>query len=292
MKGAFLVLCLCILGFVIRFFTRKRKWIKAVNPIPLTWKTILSKEVNFYRSLSDDEKVNFEKRTQTFLLNHRITGIQVELNETDKVLLAASAIIPIFKFPQWRYDNLFEILIYPDTFNHDFETSGDDRLILGMVGSGYMEGKMILSQKALRHGFANDTDKRNTAIHEFIHLIDKMDGAVDGIPALLLDKPYVIPWLELIQKKIEDIYAQRSDINPYGGSNKIEFFAVASEYFFERPKLLAKKHPDLYQLLEEVFDHKMRDRNLNKKYMKIGRNAPCPCSSGKKFKNCCGKKHF
>ena len=118
-------------------------------------------------------------------------------------------------------------------FNLDFETSGGDRNILGMVGNGYMEGKRILSKPALHFGFDNTTDKKNTAIHEFVHLIDKADGAVDGVPSLLLERPYVIPWLDLMNKKVEEIYNRKSDINPYGGTNRQEFFAVVSEYFFE-----------------------------------------------------------
>ena len=91
---------------------------------------------------------------------------------------------------------------------------------------------------------------------------------------------------------MDDIYENKSDINPYGGTSKVEFFAVVSEYFFERPKLLAKKHPELYNLLEEIFDQDMDARNLNKPKLEIGRNSPCPCNSGKKFKKCCGSVHF
>jgi Mlc titration factor MtfA (ptsG expression regulator) len=77
-------------------------------------------------------------------------------------------------------------------------------------------------------------------------------------------------------------------MNPYGGTNEAEFFSVASEYFFERPKLLKSKHPQLYTLLQEMFQHNMSLRSLNKKKYSIGRNSPCPCSSGLKFKKCCG----
>ena len=84
------------------------------------------------------------------------------------------------------------MLIYPDTFNHNFETEGAGRRILGMVGTGYMNGVMILSKKALRDGFSNTSDKRNTAIHEFVHLIDKMDGYIDGVPEILLKQSYCI----------------------------------------------------------------------------------------------------
>lgn len=89
-------------------------------------------------------------------------------------------------------------------------------------------------------------------------------------------------------KKIEEINADKTDINPYGGTHKKEFFAVFSEYFFESPDLLKKKHPELYRYLSKIFSQKMTDR-ISKKKMKIRRNDPCPCGSGKKFKNCCGK---
>jgi hypothetical protein len=146
-------------------------------------------------------------------------------------------------------------------FNEKFETEGEERRVSGMVGNGPMEGVMILSQKALRLGFQNETDKKNTAIHEFVHLIDKVDGTVDGIPALLMEKQYAIPWLDFISKKIEEIHEGKSDINPYGGTNRAEFFSVVSEYFFERPKLLKRKHPELYKLLEGIFKQDMSKRN-------------------------------
>jgi len=88
---------------------------------------------------------------------------------------------------------------------------------------------------------------------------------------------------------IKNIYSKKSDINPYGGTNKAEFFAVASEYFFERPKLLENKHPELYFLLEKVFNNDMAERKLKMKKAEIGRNSQCPCGSGLKFKKCCGK---
>ena len=259
---------------------------------PTDWRIILYQNVAFYNSLSEEEKARFEYKVQEFLLNCRITGIETTVDTTDRVLVASSAIIPIFEFDDWKYSNIHEVLLYPSMFNEKFETEGPGRSILGMVGSGYMEGKMILSQKALKHGFKNESDKKNTAIHEFVHLIDKTDGSVDGIPSLLLEKQYSIPWIDLINKKIDEIYEGRSDINPYGGTNRAEFFSVVSEYFFERPKLLEHMHPELYNLLEKVFRHDMSSRNLARSKAKIGRNSPCPCNSGQKFKKCCGRIHY
>jgi len=84
-------------------------------------------------------------------------------------------------------------------------------------------------------------------------LLDKLDGTVDGIPKVLLANENVLPWLELIHKKIEAINKDSSDIRSYGGTSKEEFFAVASEYFFERPMLLKRKHPELFRMLSDCF---------------------------------------
>jgi Mlc titration factor MtfA (ptsG expression regulator) len=282
-------LALLFIGLMSLVFLRKKRK-KNVDPdskFPIAWRKILLQKVAFYNALAQNEKAVFEFRVQEFLVNHKVTGINTEVDITDRLLVACSAIIPVFAFPKWHYDNLFEVLIYPNSFNENFETAGEERRILGMVGTGYMDGKMILSRKALRQGFENESDKRNTAIHEFVHLIDKMDGKIDGIPKVLLEKQYSIPWIELISKKMDEIYEQRSDINPYGGTNHQEFFAVASEYFFERPKLLSKKHPELYKLLEEIFNHEMDARDLRTIGKDMGRNDPCLCGSGKKYKHCC-----
>lgn len=283
-----------IVGFLLfmRWNRKKSRWIEPDEPFPPEWRIILLQNVAFYAALSREEKELFEYKVQEFLLNCRITGIETEVETIDKLLVASSAVIPIFAFRDWKYSNIYEVLLYPSMFNERFETQGSDRRILGMVGNGYMEGKMILSRPALRHGFKNETDKHNTAIHEFVHLIDKTDGSIDGIPELLLEKQYTIPWMDLINRKIEEIYNNNSDISPYGGENRVEFFSVASEYFFERPKLLAKNHPELYDLLEKIFKQKMASKNLQQSKIRISRNSPCPCNSGLKFKKCCGRIHY
>ncbi|PLX16674.1 MAG: peptidase [Marinilabiliales bacterium] len=285
------LLLIVILVFALAKFLKKNiksDWKKPNKPFPASWRKILFENVPFYNNLIFEEKNSFEFKIQEFLINIRITGVDTEVNEYDKVLVASSAIIPIFAFTNWKYYNLNEVLLYPGLFNDEFKTDGDKRNIAGMVGTGYMEGKMILSRQALHHGFKNESDKKNTAIHEFVHLIDKADGSIDGIPSLLLEKQYAIPWIDLIQKKIEEIYKDRSDINPYGATNKAEFFAVISEYFFERPKLLQQKHPDLYSLLETIFDQKMANKRKKGSLHEINRNDPCLCGSGKKYKKCCG----
>jgi Mlc titration factor MtfA (ptsG expression regulator) len=287
-----LAFILLLVALIFRRHQKKHSWKKPVDPFPDEWQKILNLHVPLYTSLNVEEKVRFEYKIQEFLANCRIVGIKTDINDTDRLLIASSAIIPILSFPDWQY-NLSEVLVYPGAFDEKFDLSENPN-ILGMVGSGYMEGKMILSKPAVYEGFKNETDKRNTAIHEFIHLIDKADGKIDGIPKVLMEKQYILPWLDLIHTKIDEIYQDKSDINPYGATNKAEFLAVLGEYFFERPKLLSQKHPELYKLLEEMFNQKMTKRiqKINKSYKTTGRNDPCPCGSGLKFKKCCGKDHF
>ncbi len=246
-------------------FRYKNKWLAPKESFPEEWKKILKANVFFYAQLNHEEKELFEYKVQEFLLNCKITGVETTAELLDRLLIASSAVIPIFAFPEWKYKNLNEVLLYPGSFNHDFDTKGKGRNILGMVGTGYMKDKMILSKIALRHGFKNEKDKKNVAIHEFVHLIDGMDGEIDGIPMVLLEKQYMIPWLDMIERKIEDIVKRKSDIHPYAKTSRIEFFAVIGEYFFERPYLLKKKHPKLYEILEEIFD---QDLSAKKRWIK------------------------
>lgn len=223
--------------------------------IPDHWHQILVQNILFYQKLTKSEQQLFCAKMVRFLDTTTIEAIHFELEELDTLLIAASAVIPVFRFPNWHYSNLSTVLIYPDYFDADlqFNSKTKGRNIAGLVGTGSFENHMILSRKALHHGFSNKTDKGNTAIHEFIHLLDKADGVIDGIPAALLDKQYTIPYLQLVHKKMEEINKDKSDIRNYGGTSQIEFLAVAGEYFFERPKLLKRKHPDLYKMLESCF---------------------------------------
>lgn len=224
------------------------------TPFPLEWEGLLTERVHFYRHLDEAKKAEFKVRMMEFLDTTKITGIKVEVTDEDRMLLAAGAIIPIFAFPQWKYYNLHEILVYPEHFDEDFTIGSKDKAILGMVGEGFMNRQMMISQKALRHGFSNDTDKRNTAIHEFIHLMDKSDGTVDGLPVHFMHKAEALPWIDLMDKNIQKIKRDKSDINDYGATNRGEFLAVAGEYFFERPELFEKKHPELYEMLQTIFN--------------------------------------
>ncbi len=247
--------------FISWLIWQRKKPTKNKTVFPGLFRAILKEKVSFYKSLDESAKLIFEKRMLQFLNHVKITGIHTIVEDEDKVFVAASAIIPIFAFENWEYINLNEVLLYPGTFNEEFELKeGSERTILGMVGEGPMQHVMILSQPSLRQGFINRSDKNNTAIHEFVHLLDKTDGDIDGIPENLLSKQFTIPWINMMHRMIKEILEGNADINPYGATNQGEFFAVVSEYFFERPDLLQSKHPALYELLEKIF---RQDPNKN-----------------------------
>ncbi|MEZ0540048.1 zinc-dependent peptidase [Fibrella arboris] len=240
------------------FFTRKKEVI--IEPLAPTYVDLLEKNVPYYASLPNERRQQFADRVSRFLDYVTIEGVETTVDDLDKVLVASSAIIPIFAFEGWEYPNLTTVLLYPRTFNELYETSGDDRAIMGQVGDGgALQSTMVLSKPALHNGFAVETSKENTGIHEFVHLLDKVDGSIDGTPAYLIPKEHLQPWLRQIQQHIDEIKTNHSDINPYGITNEAEFFAVVSEYFFKRPDLLQAKHPDLFESLERIFRQNPRE---------------------------------
>jgi MtfA peptidase len=248
---------------------------------PYQWKQILEERVHFYKKLNGTKKRMFEKKAHVFLLNVRIIGVRTDVTDLDRVLVAASATIPIFGFPNWHYRNLFEVFIYPDKF----KIPETDKMARGLVGWGEMEGKMFLSRKALYQGYANQEDGLNVAIHEFIHVMDKQDGAVDGVLESVMREADITPWLHIIQSNIDKISEGNSSIRQYGLTNKAEFLAVVGEYFFENPGQMKIEHPDLYAALDSIFNPKIDPRLLyTSKY------ENCPCRSGQRFGDCCGKR--
>ncbi len=230
-----------------------KQWLLPQRALDEKSKRFLYEHVAFYQQLSEEHKSQFEFEVQEFLLNYKITAIKTIVSREDELLIAASGVIPIFAFPDWKYQNLKEILVYPDSFNLQYEIKGPDRWVAGVVGNGALGSKMILSKKAIIHGFADNEDGHNTALHEFIHLIDGADGDIDGVPLALLEKAYVLPWIDLIKKEMEKISTGDSALRNYGAYNWQEFLAVASEYFFEKPQELKQAHPELYEMLARIF---------------------------------------
>jgi hypothetical protein len=223
---------------------------------PPDYQVVLQDYVRFYVNLDEKGKKVFEDKFEKFLSAVKITGANAAIEDLDRVLIGAAAVIPVYYIPDWEYINLREILVYPGNFNFDFEQQGYDRTVSGMVGSGALQNVLIISKWELRQGFINSNSNHNTAIHEFIHLIDKLDGTFDGVPEILLERKYVPQWQQLLQVTMDNIRRGESDIDPYGATSPVECFAVVSEYFFENPELFQYKHPELHEMMKRIFVRK------------------------------------
>jgi len=237
------------------------KWIfgktkKTVQPFPESWRSILNEHVRFYSDLNDAQKTDFEKRVQLFLTTKKINPIDTEIDDSIKIMVAASAIIPMLAFPEFNYPGLREILIYPNSFDEEFQTQrfeGHEEHIIGMVGDQFMNGTMIISKPDLISAYDGGNHKSNVGIHEFIHLVDDLDGGIDGVPEIILNNAYVAPWLRLIKDEMKRIEHGHSDISPYALTSNAEFLAVVSEYFFDNPEKFKRIHPELYKYLSTIF---------------------------------------
>ena len=130
-----ILLSIAVLALLVFIIFRKKKN-QPIQKLSEAYRRLLIENVDFYNELDDAKKNEFENRMQLFLSRVRITGINTTVEDMDKVLIAASAIIPIFGFPGWEYINLHEVLVYPGAFDETFNQEGADRDILGLVGTG------------------------------------------------------------------------------------------------------------------------------------------------------------
>ena len=269
---------------------------------PAAWRQILTERVAFYLALTEAERTRFEQQVQVFLASTRITGVQTEVEDDTRLLVAASAIIPVFGFPEWEYRNLGEVLVVPDAWTLPTDATTEvpplQGTLLGSVQGFQNQHYMRLSKRSLEQGFRDSLDRQNVGIHEFAHLLDEADGVIDGLPKAALPAELLQPWTEVMRREMDAIRAGRSEINPYAATNEAEFFAVVTEYFFEKPEKLQEQHPELYDLLSQAFRQNPKKRFLRlavdprewlktlRSRRKFGRNSPCPCGSGKKYKDC------
>src|SRR5205085_835037 len=123
--------------------------------LPEGYRELLEQYVHFYAQLSEQRKKHFEERLLKFLDSVKISGANAAVEDLDRVLIGAAAIIPVFNIWDWEYVHLKEILVYPGNFNIEFDQYGMERHVLGMVGTGAMQNVMIISKWELRESFIN-----------------------------------------------------------------------------------------------------------------------------------------
>jgi Mlc titration factor MtfA (ptsG expression regulator) len=222
------------------------------RPFPPAWEQTLRSHVRFFNSLDDLEKERFRQMVKVFLDEVTITGVRTIIDDTVRVLVAASAVIPIFGFHDWEYHRLREVLVYPESFGEHYQTNGKpDENTLGMIGLKHLSGVMILSKPALFAGFDNPASADHVGVHEFAHLVENEEADYGLPPEVPL--PVVKEWLKFVAGELAHHPRNRLHINDYAYTNEHEFFAVLAEYFFKSPQLLEQKDPKLYRMLRDMF---------------------------------------
>jgi Mlc titration factor MtfA (ptsG expression regulator) len=215
-----------------------------------------------YKNLSDEEKSKIERSIIIFTNTKEFIGVGIELTQEMKVIIAFYAcLLLLHKTTTNCYDNLKTIIIYPSVVAFENVTA---------MGGVYTKEKFLIDGQA-----ANDTvviiwhDAKkeayhlrhdNVIVHEFAHEIDFMDGEIDGVPPL--ERSKYDEWTRVLfgdYKKLSDVALKNREwgkyklLGAYAATNEAEFFAVATERFFESPQSLKKHFPELYNELKEFY---------------------------------------
>jgi len=239
---------------------KERRWAKLrARPFPLEWVLILERNVSAYAALTADEKERLHQHINVFLHEKRFEGVEgLEITDEIRVTIAAQACLLILNRPTRYYPTLSSIIVYPRGYlvRGAQMRRPDGTIIEGdshRLGESWHRGNVVLSWDDVRHGAADADDGRNVALHEFAHQLDGEYLGVEGAP-LLHDRGMYTAWARVLgaeyAKLVEDVDEQRRTmLGSYAATNPAEFFAVATELFFERPRQLKERHPELYEQL-------------------------------------------
>ncbi len=216
-------------------------------PLPEAWRATLRQWCDHYNRLPDDLRPRFETDVRIFLAEKTISGVGVEAIDELRLLVAASAVTLSLGWPDYDWDQLNEVLLYPDDFDRDYEFGGDD-----LSGQAHPWGTVILSVPALCESFRDPDDAYHVGFHEFAHLLDLEHTHFDGIPQEF-DEAAARRWVEIREREIPQMLRGESVLDDYGAHDPVEFLAVAVEAFFETALAMRKSHGELYELLAAYF---------------------------------------
>lgn len=226
------------------------------------WVSILKENLPLYSRLPEDLRLLLHERIARFVSSTRFEGCN-GLDLTDEMILtvAAQACMLVLKREGEPYPELRNVYLYPSTFSSvqkrqdafGIVTEGE----VHRLGESWETGTVILSWSSVERGARNIHDAENVTFHEFAHQLDHEDGATDGAPGLPSREAYR-SWARVFSENYEDFQkllesGKRTLIDSYGATNPAEFFAVATETFFEKPQQLQKKRPELYSELKDYY---------------------------------------
>ncbi|MEM7166920.1 MAG: M90 family metallopeptidase [Planctomycetota bacterium] len=240
---------------------RRRRKLRAV-PFPPAWLAILEQRVAHWHYLDDAERAELQFLIQVFVAEKEWEGCGgLEITDDIRVTVAGLACLLLLRLEEHDYyRNVRSILVYPSTIAAPSNGAGPGFRSDGRVpvlGQAMLRGPVILVWDAVLRGAAHPERGQNVAYHEFAHKLDMLDGVIDGTPQLG-DRVHLRRWIEVCTRVYEDLVDRTEKrkgafLDKYGATNVAEFFAVATEYFFNKPMQLQKKRPQLYELFDDFY---------------------------------------
>jgi MtfA peptidase len=234
----------------------------AATPFPDEWENILRKNVGLYQYLPDTLKEQLHNDIKIFVNEKRFEGLGgLEMTDEIRVTIAAEASMLLLNRQNRDYPGLSSILVYPSAYVAKQNIAvGGGTYIEGRsvrLGESWQHGSVVLAWDYVRQGSVNSEDGHNVVLHEFAHQLDQEDGISDGAPVLEKRSSYAA-WARIMNMEYERLQSniehhKKRVMDDYGAASPAEFFAVATETFFEKPRQLKKKSPDLYSELKEFY---------------------------------------
>lgn len=239
---------------------RQRRRVLLEAPFPVGWTKILEKNLPPYKKLPQDLLQQLQGYIKIFVDEKSFEGCGgLVLTEEIRVTIAAQACMLLLNRGCDCYPKLYSILVYPSTYVAGVRSSLDlqpaDTSV--RLGESWHHGAVVLAWDSVKNGAMNFRDGHNVAMHEFAHQLDQEDGRADGAPILEMRSAYSA-WSQVFSKEYELLrqktwQGKKSVMDKYGASDPAEFFAVATETFFEKPAQLQKKHPELFDELRGFY---------------------------------------
>lgn len=226
------------------------------------WITQLQANLPLYHRLPPDLQQTLHQKIGEFITSTFFEACG-ELELTDEMILtvAAQACILTLAHNGAPYPRLRTVLLYPSAFTTKHQSIGPGGTIIERevkcLGESWENGTVILAWDSVQAGATNIFDGHNVTFHEFAHQLDSLDGDTDGVPPLANEAAYQT-WANVLGKHAAQLIdsvqrGSKTVMDAYGATSPEEFFAVATETFFEKPRQLKKKHPELYSQLQNFY---------------------------------------
>jgi Mlc titration factor MtfA (ptsG expression regulator) len=234
------------------------------TPFPEAWRRILERNMRHFSGLDADEALRLCRLVQLFVADKYWEGCGgLELTDEIRVSIAGQACLLVLGFEQELYRNVETILVYPSTVRPKRAAPpifATPRIVPDsetLIGEAHLRGPIILTWDAVRRGGIHPELGHNVVYHEFAHKLDMLDGAADGVPPLASREAHA-RWVAVCTREHEALRASvdagmETLLDPYGLKDEAEFFAVATEAFFDEPIELRGAHPELYGVLSEFY---------------------------------------